>query len=473
MHVGCCFLFEGEAPPYDDLRAHIERRLSLVPRYRQRLAFVPFQQGRPVWVDDPHFNMQYHLRHAALPEPGTEEDLKEMAGRIFSQTLDRSKPLWEIYLIEGLEGGRFALIGKTHHCLVDGISGVDITTVMFDATPEVSDLSEFERPWIPKPLPTGAELLAQALAERASAPGKVLQIGRAVGRRPRKALSKLREQISGLGAVAWAGLDPAPQSPLNIDIGSHRRFEWVRTDLAQFKEIKNRLGGTVNDVVLAVVTGALRRFLSGRGDEVDGLDLKAMVPVSIRTEDDHLLGNKVTVMTATLPVGERDERERLAQITAGMAHIKDGGQAVGAKALTELTGFAPPTIASQAARLQSRQRFFNLLVTNIPGPQFPLYLLGRRILDIFPQVPLSERQAVAFAVLSYNGKVEFGLTGDYDAMDDLAVLAEDLRTAISELGRAAGIKAKVDKAKALPKASWIPSQGTRKRPATRKRATQA
>jgi diacylglycerol O-acyltransferase len=438
MHVGSCLVFRGEPPAYDELIDHVERRLHLVPRYRQRLAFVPLQQGRPVWVDDPHFNVTYHVRNTALPAPGTDRELKRLCGRLFSQELDRNKPLWEIWLVQRLQGDRFALVAKTHHCLVDGVSGVDITTVLFDTAAEPAPLPEPE-PWVPRPLPTAAQLLADALLERATVPGEIGRGLRALTRGPRQVLGRTAEQAGAVGALLTGG--GAPSTPLNVKIGPHRRFTWVEAELAQFKAIKNELGGTVNDVVLTVVAVALGRFLRRRGTETEGLELRAMVPVSVRADAERgALGNRVATMWAPLRVGVEDPAECFRIVHEAMGELKSSGQAVGAQVLTQLTGFAPPTIMSQAARLQARQRFFNLVVTNVPGPQTPLYLLGRELRAIYPQVPLAQRQAVGIAIMSYNGRLDFGLLGDYDAMADLEDLAADLEAAIGELSLAAGVE---------------------------------
>ena len=440
MHVGSVLTFEGPAPSHEELIEHIEGRLHLVPRYRQRLAFVPLEQGRPVWVDDPHFNVAYHVRHTALPKPRTEAELKRLAGRLFAQRLDRSKPLWEIWLVQGLADGRFALVCKTHHALVDGISGVDITTVLFDATPEPPPMPEPE-PWIPRPLPSGAQLLADALVERATVPSEMLRGARALLRGPRQALGQVAESLGALGSLARAG-GSAPPSPLNVPIGPHRRFTWVEAELATFKQIKDRLHGTVNDVVLTAVTMAMRRFLRRRGEPTQDLILRAMVPVSVRADAERgALGNRVATMYAPLPVGVEDPVECFGVVHEAMAELKSSGQAVGAQVLTDLAGFAPPTIMSQAARLTARQRFFNLVVTNVPGPQFPLFLMGRRLQALYPQVPLAPRQALGIAIMSYDGRLFFGLLGDFDAMPDIEDVAGDLRAALEELASAAGVAA--------------------------------
>ena len=439
MHVAGCSVFVGTAPTYDELVEAIESRLHLVPRYRQRLAFVPLDQGRPVWVDDPHFNVRYHVRHTALPRPGGESELKRLAGRVFSQALDRGRPLWELWLVEGLAGGRFAVLTKTHHALVDGISGVDIATVLFDTSPDPLPVAPPDHEWVARPLPSRAQLLADALLERATVPAEVIRGIRATVRGPRTVARRAGKALGSMSSLAWTGLQAAPATPFNVRIGPHRRFTWVEADLAQFKAIKNSLGGTVNDVVLAVVAGALGNYMRLHGLTTEGVGIKAMVPVSVRADIERgALGNRVAAMWATLPVGMTDPVERLHTVSEEMVGVKQSGQAVGAGILTAVSGFAPPTIMAQAARLQARQRLFNLVVTNVPGPQFPLYLLGRELEAIYPMVPLAENTALGIAILSYNGHLDFGLVADYDALVDLEALADELRSSIEELAAAAG-----------------------------------
>jgi WS/DGAT/MGAT family acyltransferase len=436
MHVASTTLFEGPAPSYEDLREHIASRLHLVPRFRQKLRLVPFGQGRPLWVDDPQFNLDYHVRHTALPPPGSEEQLRTLAARIFSQRLDRTKPVWEMWLVDNVEKGRFAIVGKTHHCLVDGVSGVDITTVLFDLDRDPGPVAEPE-PWLPEPEPTDAQLLAEALMERAATPVAALRRLPSLVRAPRPAAAATFEGAGAAGSFLRTAL-AAPRSPINGPIGPYRRFAWVRTELAELKRIKDLAGGTVNDVVIACVAGALGRYLRSRGSTVEGLELRAMVPVSVRGPEQHgALGNQVSAMMAPLPVWREDPIACLNAVTATMGDLKSSKQAVGASLLTGVSDFTPPTIAAQAARLQSRQRFFNTVITNVPGPQFPLYLLGRELQDVFPMVPLAKNQTVCFGIMSYNGRVNFGVTADYDSMPDLDALADDLDAAMTALSDAA------------------------------------
>jgi diacylglycerol O-acyltransferase / wax synthase len=342
-----------------------------------------------------------------------------------------------------MSGGRFALIAKTHHALVDGISGVDITTVLFDTAREPSPTAPAE-PWSAKPLPGSAKLLGEALIERSTVPAEMLRGARALLRAPRKAVSQVKDSLASVGATTLAGINaPAPPSPFNVDIGPHRRYTFVDADLAKFKAIKDSLGGTLNDVVLTSVSLALGRYLRSRGHDTENLVLKAMVPVSVRSKAQRgALGNQVAAMWAPLPVGVENPAECLHKIATAMEDLKKSGQAVGAQVLTNLAGFAPPTILSQAARLQARQPFFNLVVTNVPGPQFPLYLLGRRLQVLYPVVPLAQRQALGIAVMSYDGHLGFGLLGDYDALPDLDKIALDLQWAIAALARAAGVRSR-------------------------------
>jgi diacylglycerol O-acyltransferase / wax synthase len=470
MHVGALVIFEGPPPSRRDFAAHIESRLGLVPRYRQKLAFPRLEMGRPFWVDDPSFNLDYHVRHTALPRPGSDEELRQLVARIFSQRLDRSKPLWEVWLVQGLEGGRFALISKTHHALVDGISGVDIATVLFDLQPVPAD-PRVEEEWSPQPEPSDAELVAEGIKGLVRTPvsiaGRALE---AIGH-PGRSLADVREAAEGIGEIVWAGMNPAPDVPLNVPIGPHRRVRWVQSRLADFKEIKNALGGTVNDSVLSVVAGALGCWLQTRGVRTEGLDLRALVPVSIRSEDEHgELGNRIAAMRGPLPVYVTDPVERLRAVQESMGNLKQSKQALGAEVISGLQDFAPPTLLAQASRINFSTRLFNLIVTNVPGPQFPLYLLGREMLEIVPIAFLPDDHALAIAIMSYNGKVDFGLLADYDAMPDLEELAEMLEESLAELLEAARTHAKAAaRSNGSTSSGSRPAQGDPRAPSTRSR----
>jgi WS/DGAT/MGAT family acyltransferase len=437
MHVGAILIFEGPAPSYEDLIDHVASRAHLVPRFRQKLAFPPAQTGRPFWIDDPNLNLEYHIRHSALPAPGSEEQLRRMAARVFSQQLDRSKPLWELWLVQGLTRNRFALVTKTHHAVVDGVSGVDIATVLFDLNP-VPEPAEPDDSWAPQPEPSAATLLAKGAEDLIQAPMRAARrLERAI-QHPERAAQQVRDAAEAVGEVGWNFANPAPNVPLNVPIGSHRRYAWVRSDLDHFKRVKNAVGGTVNDVVLAVVTGALRDWLHARGIRTEGLELRAQVPVSIRSQDERgQLGNRLAVMRAPLPAYIADPVHRLEAVTRAMKGLKQSKQALGAEVISRFNDFAPPTLLAQAARINFSTRLFNLTVTNVPGPQVPLYLLGRELEDVFPVGFLPPNQALFVAIMSYNGGVNFGLLADYDSMDDVGVITDGIERAIAELVDAA------------------------------------
>jgi diacylglycerol O-acyltransferase / wax synthase len=438
MHVGAILIFEGPPPKYVDLVEHVRSRLRLVPRFRQKLVVPPLEAGRPLWADDVNFNLTYHIRHTALPQPGGEAQLKRLAGRVFSQQLDRSKPLWEMWLAQGLENDRFAILTKTHHAMVDGVSGVDIGTVLFDferdpETPAVED------DWVPQPEPGTTELVARGIADAVAAPVALAERAVDAVRNPETTARKAVEALEGLSEIVTAFADPAPDVPLNREIGPHRRYVWARSELATFKRIKDSLGGTVNDVVLAVVTGALRNWLDRRGIRTEGLELRALVPVSIRSEDEHGdLGNRIALMRGPLPVYIEDPVRRLRVISEEMEGLKRSKQALGAEVISRFNDFAPPTLLAQASRINFSTRLFNTIVTNVPGPQVPLYVLGREMEEVFPVAFLPQNHALAVAIMSYNGKVGFGLLADYDSMEDIELLSEGVAGSLAELEQAAG-----------------------------------
>src|SRR5215203_692300 len=342
MHVGAVLIFEGPPPDYDDFCTQIRSRLHLVPRYRQKLAFPPLETGRPLWIDDPNFNLHYHVRHTALPSPGSEEQLRALAARVHSQRLARSQPLWETWLVQGLEGYRVALISKTHHALVDGVAGVDLATVLFDLEPVPKSAPYEGEPWVPQAEPSAAQLAARGIRGLVRTPFELT--GKALGAatHPTRSLEVAREALEGVGEVAWAGLNPAPETPLNVPIGPHRRLVFVRNELADFKRVKDGLGGTVNDVVLATVAGALQKWLRSRGVRTEGLELRALVPVSIRARDEHhQLGNRIAAMRGPLPVYVEDPVARLNVVRQAMRGLKESKQAVGAEVLAGMQALAP------------------------------------------------------------------------------------------------------------------------------------
>jgi diacylglycerol O-acyltransferase len=434
MHIGALVRADGPPPAYDDFLDSIRMRLHLVPRYRQRLVFPPAASGRPLWSDDVDFNLEYHVRHTALPAPGSDEQLTNLVARVFSQQLDRSKPLWELWLVEGLADGGFALLSKSHHAMVDGIASVDLGTVLFDLGPEPAPPEEGLEPWSPDPEPSRLDLLSTGVAGMTKASLGVAAKSLLSLTRPERTLEDAKVAAEGLGEILWAALNPAPPSPLNLEIGPHRRFAGIACELDDFKAVKNIFGATVNDVVLAVVAGALRHWLHSRGVRTQGLELRALVPVSVRSGDERNgTGNRLAVMRAPLPVYVEDPIERLDVVRAAMTDLKESKQALGAEVLTSMQQFAPPTVLAQASRLNFSTRLFNMLVTNVPGPQFPLYVQGREMTSVFPIAFLPKDHALAIAIVSYNGQMNFGLLADYDAMPDLDAFGEAIETALAEL----------------------------------------
>jgi diacylglycerol O-acyltransferase / wax synthase len=434
MHLGGLTIAEGPPPPMEDFLEQIRQRLHLVPRYRHKLASTPLDSGRPVWIDDPNFNVEYHLRHTALPAPGTWTQLQSLTARIFSQQLDRSKPLWEMWLIEGLEDDRFAIITKTHHSLIDGIAGVDLATVLFDLSREPPPVKHSGRPWQPHTEPGTVELVAAGLRGALRAGVALTEGAIDAVTHPDHAFARVREAAEGIGEIVWAGLNPAPETPLNVPIGPHRRYLGVANRLEDFKLVKDAFGGTVNDVVLAVVAGALRTFLISRGRRTEGVELRALVPVSVRTEGEHhTMGNRIVVMRGPLPVYIADPLQRLRFVTEAMEGLKESKQALGAEVIAGVQNFAPPTILAQASRLNFSTRLFNLLVTNIPGPQLPLYILGREILEAYPIAFLPENHALAIAIMSYNGQMNFGLLADFDALPDIDLIGKNIDAELATL----------------------------------------
>ncbi|HEU0132652.1 MAG TPA: wax ester/triacylglycerol synthase family O-acyltransferase [Mycobacteriales bacterium] len=436
MHVGgVCVL---DPPPegfdYDRLVRIISDRIALVPRYRQKIRWVPGHVGNPVWVDDPDFDVTYHVRRSALPKPGTEEQLKELTARVQSRRLDRSRPLWEIYLVEGLADGRIAIITKTHHAMVDGISAVDIGAVILDLTREPRETPPAE--WDPEPEPSGLSLLADAVGNAVRKPGELVNAARNGVADARRVASRAAGLAAGLASAVRSTARSAPDSPLNAEIGAQRRFAMARTELDDYKRVRKEHGGTVNDVVLATVTGALRTWLLTRGESVNDRTVRAMVPVSVRTDDEQgALGNRVSAYFVDLPVGEPSPVLRLHQVSYAMSGHKESGQSIGAEALVGFAGFVAPTLHALGARVAAglSRRLFNVVVTNVPGPQIPLYAAGAEMREVFPVVPLAKGQAVSIGLTSYNGGVYYGLNADRDAMPDVDVLAQCIEEALAEL----------------------------------------
>ena len=434
MHVGALVTLEGPPPAMDEFLDFLRGRLHLVPRYRQKLATPPLDTGRPLWVDDPDFNVEFHVRHTALPSPGSDEQLRNLVARIFSQQFDRSKPLWELWIVENLGDTRWAMITKTHHALIDGISGVDVGTIMFDLSPTPRDVDHPDRPWSPHREPAGVDLVAGGIRGAVKAGIKVAESAVESALHPGRTLAAAREAAEGVGEIVWAALNPAPDTPLNVPIGPHRRFVGVRGRLKDFKEIKAAFGGTVNDVVLTVVAGGLRSFLQSRGVRTEGLELRALVPVSLRQDSGApQLGNQIVPMRGPLPVYIADPVARLHAVRTEMDGLKESKQALGAEVIASAQDFAPPTLLGVASRMQFSTRLFNLIVTNVPGPQLPLYVLGREMQTVYPIAFLPKDHGLAVAIISYNGWLNFGLLGDYDALPDIEDIGAAIGRSIDEL----------------------------------------
>jgi diacylglycerol O-acyltransferase len=431
MHIGGVSIFEGPAPPFERLEEMVGRKLPIVPRYRHKVRFVPLGLGRPVWVEDPHFNLDYHLRHTALPEPGDADKLRRTAARIFAQRLDRNKPLWEIWMVEGLSENRWALLSKVHHCMVDGVSATDMMTVMFDDTPTEAP----ESGWEPAPEPTDAELVLRTLTHRTVDPAEQLRTLRAAIRAPRAPVAQAGDVLRGLASSARI-LRPLGSSSLTGRVGPNRIWSIAHVRLSDVKAVRAQLGGTVNDVVLAIVSGGLRRLLEHRGERVDDRTVRALVPVSVRRPGERgVYNNRVSAMFAELPVGIVDPGARLKAVSDQMDGLKQSKQAVAGDVLTSLSGFAPPMLLALGGRLAARSPSLGLQtgVTNVPGPQHPLQTLGRRLLESFPFVPLIGNVRISIAIFSYDGGLYFGVTGDYDSSRDIDVLTSGVEREMGAL----------------------------------------
>ena len=439
MHIGSVGILEGPPPAHDDLLAMVEGKLHLIPRYRQIVRFVPFQLGRPVWVDDPEFDIAYHIRRTALPEGGGDDQLRNLVGRVMAQQLDRTKPLWEIWLVENLENDRWALLSKVHHCMVDGVSGAELLSVVLDIFEEPPPTPE-PPPWIPQPSPSSVGLATEAVVDLVRSPYEQVRAIRASLRVPRRAAHAAVEVAKGLASVATVAVPP-PQSSLNGTIGPNRRYDWTETSVADIKKVRRGLGGTFNDVVLAAIAGGFRRLLIERAEPVDRV-IRSLVPVSVRPRDesgravgDGTQDNQVAAMFAELPVEVADPVDRLRLVSAQMADLKESNQAVAAEALVSVSAFAPPMLLALGLRAATKapQRAVNTVTTNVPGPQLPLYVLGRKLLHAYPYVPVAGHIRIGVAIFSYDGKVSFGITGDYDSTPDLHEMVAGIEASMEEM----------------------------------------
>lgn len=451
MHVGGVMLFDARplrteegGLDIDLIRQAIHARLHLVPRFRQRLAYMPYER-LPIWIDDEHFRLAYHVRHTALPKPGDERQLKRLVGRIMSQPLDRGRPLWEMWFVEGMNDDTFALISKTHHCMIDGISGADLISVIMEATP--SPAPGVPQPWTPRRRPSDARLVVDEVKRRFAQPWEVVASVRDAIQHPEIALQRIEETLAAIGEALSPALSPASETPLNVEVGPSRRFDWIPMEVGRFKTVKNQLGGTLNDAVLATVSGALRRFFITRGANPDTMDVRAQVPVSVRTEDERgRLGNRVTELIAALPVHIADPVARLDAVRRTMGDLKESKQALGGEVLTAIAEWTVPNLLVQAVRLGQRARPFNLIVTNVPGPQIPLYFLGCRMKTTYPVVPLFHNLCLVVGLFSYDGGLYWGLNADWEQVPDLHDFVVAIQDSFEELeARAARAAARTAK----------------------------
>jgi WS/DGAT/MGAT family acyltransferase len=443
MHVSALEIFEAGPLRKDDggIDADAIRRaytavLHRIPRYRQKIEWIPFA-SRAVWVDDPHFNLDYHVRHVSLPQPGGVEELRAVTSRVISHHLDRSKPLWEIWIVEGLENDRFALIAKTHHCMIDGSSGVEMAQILLSPDPAARPAEP--REFVPRSIPSPTRLLRDEAMRWGSLPLRAVGQLSEVWRETSDVRAEVGARLNALGELVGLSTSGASETPINGPLGPHRRFDWLDVSLADTKAIRKSLGCTINDVVLTTVTGAVRAFLSERQVRPEDLVFRVAAPVSVRSEGERSdMGNRVSTWIVELPIGEADRRKQLEAIHAETRRLKESRSALGIETLMSAAEWAPTGIVSMGASLASGP--INSIVTNVPGPQFPLYMLGARLLALVPQVVLLENVGLGVALLSYDGRIHWGFTADYDLVPDLPLFLEAIVDSFTELADVAGVK---------------------------------
>ncbi|MEO8828376.1 wax ester/triacylglycerol synthase family O-acyltransferase [Lapillicoccus sp.] len=432
LNVGSALIFEGPAPTYDELCLAVDALLPKFPRYRQHVRGVPLDLGLPVWVDDPRFQLRNHVGHRRLPSPGTDDALRTLAVRLISQPLDLDRPLWHTWLVTGLDGERFALVNTNHHAMIDGISGADIISVLLTTTPRTPPRQTQPEPWAPQPEPSAARLVTGALVELGSSPVRAV---RALARALRP--NAIPQSVTEVVGMARLGEQMAHlEFGLNGPLGPRRDWRWVRAGLDEVKAVKNYHGGTVNDVVLAAIAGGFRALLCSRGQSVEGRTVRTMVPVSTRLTDERgALGNQVSAVFADLPVGQADPIERLREVSAQLHTLKTGGTALGVDALLGAADLLPASLYALGVKVwaHSPQRAFSTVTTNVPGPQMPLYLLGRRMTDLYPYIPLGADLRITVGIASYAGGLAWGVTGDHDSVPDLHVLSDGIESSMAEL----------------------------------------
>jgi diacylglycerol O-acyltransferase / wax synthase len=443
MHVAGLGVFDPSTRPDGrlperDVEAVLSSRLHLAPRLRQRVVEVPGHVALPVWVDDSAFDLDFHVRRAALPAPGGRGELTDFVQRVLSRPLDRSKPLWELYVIEGLEDGHVATLMKVHHAMIDGISGVQIAMSLYDLEPSPPDDPRPPPVWEPEPEPSSGDLLRSATRHQLTHPtAAVIDAMRWIRSSPAVAALEIGSVASGLRSIL--GMGARPVSPLDVRVGPNRRFAITEAPVQRFRDIKRELGGTVNDIVLATVAGGLHELLRARGEPTKGRTLRVMVPVSVRGDVDGDAGNRVAPAFVDVPVGAMAPRTRLGRVRQGTATLKESMMAMSADAIIGLGAYAPGGLLAAAARAASRGPWFNLVVSNVPGPQVPLYLAGARLVASYPSLPLGENSALSIACTSLAGTMAFGLTADWDGMPDVDLLAASIDDSLLELGKAAGL----------------------------------
>lgn len=438
MHVASTQIYDGSALRdrgssigLDQLRKLTAASLHRIPRYRQKLSWIPFQ-NRAVWRDDDRFNIDYHIRHTALPRPGTDAQLKRLSARIMQQHLDRSRPLWELWLVDGLENDRFAVISKAHHCMIDGVSGVDLLKILMSPTPEQEIPTE--PLYVPRPGPSGIDLLRDELTRRLRLPFDAFQDIRHFVDEAQDVRRELLVRARALAETLGTTLSRTSETPFNQTIGPHRRFDWITMDLEEVKRIHRTLGGSLNDVVLSIATGAIRRFLQHRRVDPDDIEFRIMAPVSVRSENEGgTLGNRVSAWLLDLPVDKSDPRARLDAIRTRTSELKKSKQAVAASMLTQAADWGSSTLLALGARNVTRMLPFNMVITNVPGPQLPLYTLGAQMLEVFPHVPLLDNLGLGIALMSYDGKLCWGFNADYDLVPDLADFLKYINASYEEL----------------------------------------
>lgn len=446
LHVSATLIYEagplekaGGGIDIDAYRDATEAVLHLIPRYRQKLQWIPVA-GHPVWIDDPEFNLEYHIRHTSLPRPGTDEQLKKLSARIMAQPLDHSKPLWEAWVVEGLDDGRFAVISKIHHCMVDGMAGSDLAQILHSTDPGERRRGKATA-WVPRSAPTPAQLLKDEALRYVALPGRAARGIRAAANELMELRQEFGTRVRSITQMMSSMRDELSKTPLNEPIGPHRRFDWREMPLSDLKEVRRALGCTINDLVLATVTGAVRDFLEKRGHELDGLDFRIAAPVSIRSTDDSQMGNRVSQWFVRAPIDEPDVMKRVEKIRAATEELKASKQALDADLIMNVVEWTPTVLLSLASRAASASAPYNLMVTNVPGPQQELYLLGAKLQALYSQVPIADSTALGVALVSYAGKMCWGFNADFESVPDLESFVDSIESSFAEIARAAGVNA--------------------------------